>query len=93
MPLPGAADDAAGWSGGGGSARDGQRQMETARDNGFDEALGGDPFASVSGSLQGLQGRSDSEFETIDWTFYQERDRQCVISPHSRLTFDLIVLI
>ena len=100
MPLPGAADDAAGWSRGS-AARDGQQQAEDAQDSGFDEALAGDPFASASGGLQGkpssittvfllhffgagLHGRSESEFETIDWTFYQERDRQCVTPPRAR---------
>jgi hypothetical protein len=27
-----------------------------------------------------LSVRGDGEFETIDWTFYQEKDRQCVVA-------------
>ncbi len=44
--------------------------------------MSADPFSGTSGagagSLQSLRVRGDGEFETIDWTFYQEKDRQCV---------------
>jgi hypothetical protein len=47
--------------------------------------LGADPFSLPSGgggsSLLALRVRGEGEFETIDWTFYQEKDRQCVHGP------------
>jgi hypothetical protein len=94
--LPGAteltADGSAAWGSGGGSgesaAWDGRRQASGAAadiiglDAAFEEVIGSDPFAVVSGSggggLQSLRGRGEGEFETIDWTFYQEKDRQYV---------------
>jgi hypothetical protein len=59
----------------------------------FDEALSADPFAGTmdggGGGLQSLRVRGDGEFETIDWTFYQEKDRQCVRAVfRSHLCFD-----
>jgi hypothetical protein len=73
---------------GGSAAWDGRRQASGAAadiiglDAAFEEVIASDPFAVVSGSgsggLQSLRGRGDGEFETIDWTFYQEKDRQFV---------------
>lgn len=79
VPLPGASElETDGW-GAGSSAAGGQHGGAAARAplySGDDEGFGADPLSPVSGDLQGLHGRGDGEFETIDWTFYQERDRQ-----------------
>ena len=90
MPLPGASEldtnsfDTNSWSRGGGghsAASDGRRHgaASVSAAAGADDSIedGGDPFAVLSGSLKGLNSRGEGEFETIDWTFYQERDRQC----------------
>jgi hypothetical protein len=100
------ADGSDAWGSGVGSggsvAWDGRRQASGAAadiigpDAAFEEVIASDPFAVVSGSggggLQSLRGRGDGEFETIDWTFYQEKDRQYV-ARHLTLIFCCICFV